>query len=292
MKRRWLRPRPLLIALAVFGLPSGGCVDQRGDPAGPDTGLLDGQVLFASGLVSAQIYREINHFAVTAVDLYESGTVLPVFVAGCQGTGRATIMDNNDDDPATFGITFENYVSNCGVLALNWNTDSSVDGRIIITILESSPGLVFEVRMPLTGTTPRGVSVQLPSDQGGFALATTTPLGPLLYELDGTRAAGGTLHVDGTVRLEDRAQPLLLVEDVRLEFQYADNLIPKIADWPSGSYEIAGFLGGAAGFGFGGASPSFPVDVFFDGFGGIAFPVNDRTCVGNLLTGENPCEDL
>jgi hypothetical protein len=291
-----MKPRPrlrlLLFAPALFGLLAGGCQDQRGDPAGPDPGPLDGDALFASGLVSAQIFRQINRFAETVLDLYESGANLPVFVGACQGTGRATITDSRDADPATFAITFENYLSDCGGLELNWNTDNSVDGRMIITILESSPGLVFEVSMPIVGSSPRGVSVQLPSDQGGFALSMTTPLGPLTYQLDGTRATGGTVRVEGTVRLEDRAQPLLLVEDLKLRYEYADNLIPKFGDWPGGSYEIAGYQGGAGGFGFGGASPSFPMDVFFDGFGGIAFPVADRTCVGNLLTGQNPCEGL
>ena len=292
MNPRRIRPRLCLVALALLAVSVGGCKDQRGDPAGPDPGLLDGEVLFATGLLSAEVYRQVNFFAQTVLSVYESGANLPAFVPGCLGTGRATITDNSDATATTFAVTFENYVSDCGSLALTWNTDPGVDGRIVFTILETSPGLVFEVRMPMVGTAPRSVSVQLPSNQGGFILATTTPLGPLLYELDGTRAAGGKMNVTGTLRLEDRAQPLLLIEDVKLRFDYNDNLLPKYADWPGGSYEIAGFLGGAGGFGFGGASPSFPVDVFFDGFGGIAFPVAERTCVGNLLTGENPCQDL
>jgi hypothetical protein len=292
MDPRRPRSRPLLVALAVVALSAVGCKDQLGDPAGPDPGLLDGGVLFASGLVSAEIYRAINRVAEVALADYEGSRFLPDSLNSCLGSGVAKITDNRDSDPATFAVTFENYVTDCGALALTWNTDITVDSRIIITILESSPGLVFEVSMPILGTAPRSASIQLPSDQGGFILAATTPLGPLIYELDGTRAAGGTVNVTGTVRLEDRAQPLLLVEDVRLQFEYADNLIPKFADWPGGSYEIAGFQGGAAGFGFGGASPSFPVDVFFDGLGGIAFPVADRSCVGNLLTGENPCAGL
>lgn len=284
-----------LVAALVpaLALATAGCKDQRGDPLGPDTGVLDGDVLFASAVVSAEMYRVFNTFAEQALDLYESGANLPVLVPGCLGTGRAAITDNmNDGDPATFGITFDNYVSDCSGFQLTWNTDPTVDGRIVITFLETSPGLVFEVLLPMVGNSPRGVSVQLPSDEGGFILATTTPVGPLLYQLDGTRAAGGQVHVDGTLRIEDRAQPLVLIEDIRLRYAFDDGVIPKFADWPSGAYEIGAFQGGAGGFGFGGSSPSFPVDVFFDGSGGVAFPVGERTCVGNLATGENPCEDL
>lgn len=284
--------RSALVALTALALPLAGCKDQRGDPAGPDPGILDGDVLFASAVVSAQAYRVFNHFAESALDLYESGANLPVFEPACLGTGRAAITDNGDADPATFGITFDNYVSDCALFTLTWNTDSSVDGRIVIRFLETSPGLVFEVLMPMVGSSPRGASLQLPSDEGGFILAVTTPNGPLLYELDGTRAAGGQMHVDGTLRLEDRAQPLVLIEDARLQYTFDDGVIPKLADWPSGSYEIAAFQGGAGGFGFGGATPSFPVDVFFDGTGGVAFPFTGRTCVGNMPTLENPCEDL
>jgi hypothetical protein len=32
--------------------------------------------------------------------------------------------------------------------------------------------------------------------------------------------------------------------------------------------------------------------VYFDGFGSAAYSVGGRSCVGNLITGENPCEDL
>ncbi len=290
------RPRLLRFAAAAvpaFALATAGCEDQRGDPAGPDTGVLDGEVLFGSAVVSAQMYRVINRFAEQALDLYESGANLPVLVPGCLGTGRATITDNlGDGDPATFGITFENYVSDCSGFQLTWNTDPAVDGRVVITFLETSPGLVFEVLLPMVGNSPRGVSVQLPSEEGGIILAVTTPVGPLLYELDGTRAAGGQVYMEGTWRFEDRSAPLVLVEDVRLRYAFDDGLIPKFADWPSGSYEIGGFQGGAGGFGFGGSSPSFPVDVFFDGSGGVAFPVGGRTCVANLSTLENPCEDL
>ena len=288
--------RIALVALALLSVPTGGCKDDRGDPAGPEQGILDGEVLFASSVVSSQILRVMNRFVETALDLYESGSTTPaVFVPGCSGTGRAVVSNNNDSDPTTWSVTFDNYASDCATLQLDWLTDPNVDARMLITFLETSPGLVYEILLPMVGSSPRGFTVQLPADEGGFALTATTPLGPLLYQLDGTRGGlrhEGNVHVEGTLRLEDRAQPLILVEDLRLEYAFDDDLVPKLADWPGGSYEVGAFQGGSGGIGFGGSTPSFPVDVFFDGLGGVAFPLGSRTCVGDMAANRNPCENL
>jgi hypothetical protein len=137
--------------------------------------------------------------------------------------------------------------------------------------------------------------VQLPSDQGGFILSLSTPgsvgdpLGGLHHELDVPRGQAGSVHVTGTLRLEDRSQPLLVVEEEALSFAFDEAVNPKFAEWPAGTYEIAGFGGGG---GFGGATPGFPNDVFFDGFGGAAFQVEGHQCVTNMtdLVHGNPCE--
>jgi hypothetical protein len=298
------RRKALPVLLAVAVVSSLGCEDDRGNPLGPDPGPLDADVLFGSSLVSAEVFRMINFFAVRALDLYEGGGSLPVTEPAClPGAGTARITDLGDANPATFGVTFTNYVVACEAMPLTVNSDAAVGGRMAITLVETSPGLVFEVSLPILPAprfpgdvyfVPAGFTIQLPAEQGSLILAVTTPDGPLRFALDGPRAGlrhEGFVHVEGTVRLEDRLQPLVIVEELALEYAYDDDLLTKLADWPSGSYEIAGFGGGSGG-GFGGATPGYPVEVFFDGLGGVAFPVDERTCFGNMVTGENPCEDL
>jgi hypothetical protein len=207
--------------------------------------------------------------------------------------GTALVTDNGDSDPNTFAVTFSNYVIECDAFPLTVNTDPTVNAELLIRFLETSPSLAYEVELTLAGPEPRGISVQLPSEEGGIVLDVTAPGGALLFDLDGDRAGlrhGGNVHLAGTLRLEDRSQPLLLVTELALEYAYDDGLIPKLSDWPSGSYEIAGY-GGTGGFGFSGATAGSPLDVFFDGLGGAAFVSEERTCVGNLVTFENPCED-
>jgi hypothetical protein len=96
--------------------------------------------------------------------------------------------------------------------------------------------------------------------------------------------------VTGTLRIEERIQQLLLVEELDLRFAYDATTSPAFADWPSGTYSIASLISQ----GFFGVSVSTPIDVTFDGFGGISFPFGDRTCEGNLLDLENgnPCQEL
>lgn len=292
------RPRPsprhrlgTLLASLLMLVPLAACKDDRGDPVGPDRGPLTPETLYGSALVSVEIFRMINHFAERTLEIYENAIPLPVFENSCLGEGRATITNNNDTIATTFGVTFSAYVIDCAAFPLTISTDSTVAARMTIHFRETSPGLVYEVSLPLVGSDPRGINVQLPTDAGGFILETTTEHGPLRYELSGTRD-DGTIHVSGYLRLEDRSQGLLLVEDLALEYGYADTLFPKYDWFPGGSYEIAGIGGGFGGFGFGGAVPGFPTDVFFDGLGGAAFPAEDRTCIVNLATGENPCEGL
>jgi hypothetical protein len=270
-----------------------GCDDERGDPAGPSQGPLNGDVLFGSALVTSEILRGFNALTEEALNVAEGSGSLPITIGACQGNGTATITDNNDAHPATFAVTFSNYVIDCEDFALTLNTDDLLDAKLVLTFLETSPGLRYLLELPFDGFTPRGVSVQLPSEEGGIILALTTPLGPLSCELEGERVLRheGGVHFEGTLRYEDRAAPLLIVMVLDLEYEFDDGLLPKFSEWPAGSYEVAGF-GGGGGFGFGGGTSGTPVDVFFDGLGGAAFPVGTRSCVANLETQVNPCEDL
>lgn len=282
-------PAALLALLLLTG-----CEDDRGNPLGPNPGPLDGDGLFGTALVSAGIFRMHDHFAEKTLDILGSGSSLPVIEAACQGNGTATITDGGDALPNTFAVTFRNYVMECssGIL-LTFNTDVAVGASMLIVFLETSPGLAYDIIHPYDPVTnmPVGASVQLPQAAGGFILQMSTPFGELHHELDVPRGQAGTMHVSGTLRLEDRAQPLVVVEELALEFAFDEDHDPKFADWPAGSYEIAAFQGGG-GFGFGGGTPGFPVDVFFDGFGGAAFEFADHNCVTDLtdLENGNPCE--
>lgn len=280
----------LLLSVAVFGL--GGCDDERGDPAAPSQAPLNGDVLFGSAVLTSEVLRSFNAFAEQALNVIDGAGSLPITIGACQGSGVATITDNNDSNPATISVAFQNYVIECDDFTLTLNTDPLVDGKVLLTFLETSPGLRFTLAMPFVNGDPRGVSVQLPSEEGGIILEMTTPDGVLSYELEGARVGlrhEGAVHIEGTIRYEDRAEPLVIVKVLDLEYEFDDGLIPKFADWPAGSYEVAGFGGGGIG---GSGTASFPVDVFFDGLGGAAFNVGNRSCVANMETGDNPCEDL
>lgn len=284
--------RSIPFALLLAALPLGGCEDDRGNPLGPDPGPLDGDGLFGTAVVSAALYRMHDHFAEVTLDLLRSGSSLPVIENACQGNGTATITDAGDALPNTFALTFRNYVTECTRgIPMTFNTDITVGASMLIVFLETSPGLAYDIIHPYDVSTnmPAGASVQLPQDQGGFILQMSTPFGALHHELDVPLGQAGSVHVTGTLRLEDRSQPLLVVEELALEFAFDEDNATTFSDWPAGSYEIAAFRGG--GF-FGGGTPGFPVDVFFDGFGGAAFDFADRSCVTNLTDLEhgNPCE--
>ena len=286
--------RTFCVALLLAVLPSGGCKDKRGDPAGPGTGPLDGDGLFGTAVVSSGVFRMHNHFAEVTLDLLESGASLPVFENGCQGNGLATITDANDNLPNTFAIRFSNYVTECARgIPLTFNTDSTANAAMVIVFTETAPGLQYDIFHPydLSTNAPAGASVQLPSDQGGFILSLSTPFGGLHHQLDVPRGQAGSVQVSGTLRFEDRSQPLLVVEEESVTFAFDEDVDPHFAEWPGGTYEIAGFAGGG-GFGFGGGTPGFPTDVFFDGFGGAAFEVENHQCVADMTDLEhgNPCE--
>ncbi len=287
----WPLPRRTVAFAAVAILLLGGCDDELGEVTGPSPGPLNGDILFGSALVSSEVLRAFNAIAEVALNALESGSTLPITIGGCQGTGTAHNTDNNDSDLTTFGVLFRNFTIECDDFLLTLNSDDTVGAKMVLTFLETTPGLTFLLELPFVDFEPRGVTVQLPSEEGGIILAATTPVGPILYDLDGDRTTGGTVNVQGTLRYEDRIAPILIVKVLDIEYEFDDGLEPKFSDWFAGSYEIAAF-GGGGGFGFGAATAGSPIDVFFDGFGGAAFPVGTHNCVTNLATGDNPCEDL
>ncbi|MFN8178440.1 MAG: hypothetical protein U0167_10935 [bacterium] len=277
--------------LALGVIPLTACNDERGDPTGPSAGPLNGNGLFGSAVVSSGIFRMQNHFAEKALDLLDSGSTVPYTEPSCQGIGTATLTVS-DADPNTFLVQFTNFVSECGAhQSLTFNS-LGANGRMYITFLQHGPGLVYEIFHPydLATNAPSGTSCQLPSEDGGTILLMSTPVGALHYELDVARGTPGHVSITGTLRLEDRSTPLLVVEELALKYAFDESLSPKFADWPGGGYEIGAFEGGGALL-TGGATPSFPVECFFDGFGGAAYDVENHLCQVNLTdrVNGNPC---
>jgi hypothetical protein len=172
----------------------------------------------------------------------------------------------------------------------------------------------------ITRVVTNGVVYTLPSEISGAILAVTTP-GRVLRDANGRLIeevvnpdsdcelryartvddfitcelepgaglrTGGIVHQTGTLRIEDRTQPLLIVQELQLEYTYDDQELIRFGPWPGGSYEIALF----ASLGLVGSVSSLPVDVTFDGAGGASFEHAGLQCDVNLLTGENPCSGL
>lgn len=200
----------------------------------------------------------------------------------------------------------------------------TISGYMIIEFLSFSP-LHYTVEMPIAWHFPdpadptdqfrgyaRGMTYQLPEDFGNGAILDVTTPGSLdmpvtpFYDLDNAgqlvayAGAGGILDclltngvvtITGTQRVEERVQQILLVEDLDLRYAYDPSTTPAFATWPGGGYSIAALA--PAGF-LGGVAISTPVDLTFDGFGKVTFPVGDRVCEGSLLDPENgnPCADI
>ncbi|MCA9752736.1 MAG: hypothetical protein KC591_11135, partial [Gemmatimonadetes bacterium] len=176
----------------------------------------------------------------------------------------------------------------CGTpLPLVVSTNTEVEAALFVTLVETSPGLQYTISMPFdfaTGT-PTGLTVQLPSDIG-IDLEVTTPTGVLTCTLDGDRAGGpGIVRQRGTVRFEE-AGNVTFVQEVALDYGFDDAASPRFEPYPSGTYEIGSF----GGFGFD-RGPGIPVDVSFDGEGGLTYSFEGMSCTADMPTFSNPCGD-
>ncbi|MBZ0267019.1 hypothetical protein K8I85_02585 [bacterium] len=315
MRLRGFRPRWLPLLAALPALVLGGCDDDRGAPTEPDTGVLDGDVIFGSATISALFFSFLNEIGAVALAVHESPipVALPLSMPGCSGTGQATLSDNGDSDPTTYRMALGNatigtpYVTGCET-----GISLSFVGSLVIRFEETDPGLNYTISMPFHHATgqPQGVTMQLPQGfGGGLILQMTTPYDEnpadafdetaIRFRLNGTRdvlsAGGGTVRVTGTLRLEDRTLPITLVEELSLQYQAALSTDPGteglllFSEWPGGMYEVAG--NGVAGPGAA-PIPGYPVEVYFDGLGGTAFEFEGHSCEANMVTGENPCEQF
>jgi len=284
--------RLVLFGLVLPGLLLGGCKDDRESTSGPSA-FLDGDALFGSALLTSSILRYQNDMAAKVRDIVRNGTGTPIFETGCAGAGQRIITRDNQN-PNRLILQHSNVVIDCGTgLTLTLN------GRMIIEFEEATPGMRYTVSMPFnlqTGAT-EGMIYQAPSDfAGGAILNVTTPgvtFNPVAdpYGSGGfldCELTGGTVQQIGTLRIEERVQAILLVEELDVSYAYDENVIPPFAPWPGGRLEIAAL----ASQGFFGSVTSLPVEVRFDGFGGADFETSGRTCQADMSTGTNPCETL
>ena len=273
------------VALAAVTLLTQACDDQRGPVSPVSTGLLQGDSVFDIASFVTTAYTGLNDVAGEILLAHESGTPTPITLNGCGG-GTALITDNADGNPNTYRVTFSLYTTGCrDFLPLLFATDPDVDGAMIMTIGETSPGLSYTLDFPydLAANLPAGITIQLPSEIGldfGF----TTPFGPITYTLDQDRGvADAQLQMRGTLRWEDRANGFNMVQELALAYPVDETESPIVTKYPIGAYQISLWAGGVTGL---------PVNVGFLGEGVVVYYVDGTNCRGNLALNINPCEDL
>lgn len=315
MRLRGSRPRWLPLAAVLPALVLGGCDDDRGAPTAPDTGVLDGGTIFGSATVSALFLSFMNELSAVLLAVHEAPipVTLPQTIAGCSGAGTAVISDNADGDDTTYRVAFGNATLGTSfVYGCETGIPLSFVGAVVVRFEETDPGLNYTLSMPFNHATgqSQGVTMQLPQGfGGGIILQVSTPYDEnpadafdeeaIRVRLNGSRdllaAGGGTMLVTGTLRLEDRTLPITLVEELSLQYQAALSTDPATAgfvvfsEWPGGMYEVA-----ANGISAQGAPPipGYPVQVFFNGLGGTSFEFEGNSCEANMVTQENPCEQI
>lgn len=283
-----------LLAAGLVLIPAGGCDDDRESAAAGTTGFLDGDGIFGTAVVASTLLRYQNELAEKVLEIVENNLPTPITEAGCEGPGTRTFV-RDVLNPSRVVVRHElSYQYQC----LD-PVRVGINGEYAVEIVAASP-LHFRIHVPfnqLTGETEDLVNYQLPQDFGGAILDVSTPgqtVNPLVDPfgdgafLDCTVESDGRLHVTGTLRFEERQQGILVVQELGVSYGYDSSVSPAFSNWPGGSYEIAALNSG----GFTGPSSSAPVDVSFDGFGGVTFSYLGRSCDSNMATGENPCEDL
>jgi hypothetical protein len=327
--RRWMLP---VLALAL--LAASGCEDDNAPTEAPQAAFLDGDGLFNTAYVTASILRYQHEAIEKARQMVEAGipsiretgcqgTGERLFLRDLNNPMRVEIRHGDAIDRPVEEIEIDDTPEVPYIALCSEAVRLTISGYMIVEFTSLNP-LQYVLEMPMGWHypdpadptdvfkgLPRGMTYQLPEDFGeGAILDVTTPgsitiLADPFFDLDNNgeivaySGAGGTIdcqlvngsvEITGTLRIEERVQQLLLVEELDLRYAYDSGTTPPFADWPAGGYSIAAL----SVLPFFGASVTTPIDVSFDGFGGISFPVGDRMCDGNLLDPENgnPCEDL
>ena len=306
-----------LTALAVLTmLLTGACEDVNDTGTGPSPGEPDGEVTFALALVGAVFVKNLNEIAVEALRLIDEGRTVYADTMRTCGGDRMTVTLNSSGPNPVATVTFRGYVVGCRDAPLVVTLEGT--SALTMEFLETSPGLRYLVRIPFdhcprSPSPPLGVSFTLEPDAGGVELLVSTPGDPttvdcsavdefgnpaspygegaeVLFELDGSRATGGLVHVTGTMNYEGE-NGFLVVEDMSLTYAYDETVeegTDHFGDWPGGSLEIASF---AVPNNANVAITARPTEYTFDGSGGVTFRFGDIVCEGYLPENRNPCED-
>ena len=327
--RRWMLP-----GLAAAVLSVSGCDDDNAPTGATQAAFLDGDGIFSTAFVTASILRYQHDVVEKARQMVEAqipsiretgcqGTGERLFLRDLNNPMKVEVRHGDAIDRPVDEIEIDTSPEVPYIALCSEAVRLTISGYMIIEFTSLSP-LQYTLEMPMawhfpdpsdpTDTfqgIPRGMTYQLPEDFGDGAILDVTTPGSLavltdpFFDLDnngeivafkgagGTidcQLAGGSVEVVGTLRIEERVQQLLIVEELDLRYAYDPGTTPAFADWPAGGYAIAAL----SSAGFFGVSVTTPIDVTFDGFGGVSFPLGDRTCDGNLLDPENgnPCEDL
>ena len=296
--RRSLGPA-CVVALAVFG----GCKDQRGDPEGPDPGIMDGELTFFTGLVTLSIHNYQNLVAQEVIDIVLNGTPTPIFTPGCVGSGTRLIRRTNPADPTTFTVEHpraENQEQPFIIFPDTFSSDFcdgqarglprySVAKDMIVSVDPDAlpDSLRFTITLPDDGSSNPGVVYQLP-DLGGVTLAASGTVRGELVDIEYDEGTGeilrGSLHLTGTLRLEDRSGGLFFVQELDLYYPWEPPL--PFAPFPMGTYEITGFTHST----FTGPIVGNPIEITWDGFSqGTYTGPEGQLCTIDLLGFTNSC---
>jgi hypothetical protein len=291
--------RRFLVAASVVALGAGGCKDQRGDPTGPNPGILNGGTTFFTGYVSLSLYNYHNILVHEVLDIILRDTPTPVFADSslCHvPTGIRTIRQTSPGDPMTFTVEHKQndpfvlfpdpvHSGICGGV-VRFRYTARKDLIISFDPTSFPDSLRFTITMPDDGSSQPGVVYQLPPEFDGLVLSMSGTVHGELVDIvyDAGQIRSGVIRLTGTVRIEDRSQPLLLTEELDLRYRWEPPF--PFAPFPEGSYEIGGFTLAP----FVGSIVGNPIEIRWDGRskGTYAGP-DGETCTMDYLTFSSDC---
>lgn len=293
--KRLLAPA-CVVALAV----SGGCKDQRGEPPGPDPGIMTGGLTFFTSFVTLSVHNYHLQVVQEVLDIVLNGTPTPIFTPSCVEGGIRIIRPTSPGDPTRYTIEHPTPPDDLPfVIFPNPFADFcsgffrySVTKDMIVSVDPASlpDSLRFTIELPDDGSPNPGVVYQLPADFDGIILSVNGTVHGELVDIEYAPGTGeitrGFVHLTGTLRFEDRTGPLLLVQELDLRYLWEPPL--PFAPFPEGSYEIAGFTFTS----FTGPITGNPVAIEWDGFSqGTYIGTEGQLCTIDLLNFTSDCFD-
>lgn len=289
----------LLVPACVAALTvSGGCKDQRGDPPGPDPGIMDDETLYFSGFVTLSIHNYHLQVVQQVLDIVLNGTPTPIFTPSCREGGMRIIRPTSPGDPTRFTVEhptppddlpFVIFPTPFTDFCSGLDRYSVTKDMIVMIDPESFPdSLRFTIELPDDGSLNPGVVYQL-SD--GIILATSGTVYGELVDIEYAPGTGeitrGFVHLTGTLRFEDRTVPLLFVQELDLYYLWEPPL--PFEPFPRGSYEIAGLVF----TNFTGPITGNPVTIEWDGFSQGTYIGTEGLCTIDFLnTNNSNCVDF